>query len=268
MPAGRWGAPRADKSEGTVEAVMTREQPRRAGTWGERAPAADAAPRHRKTAILVGVLFIVGDIAGVLSYVVTQGLLDGPDALTKIAANQSRLALGALLVLVMGLALAMIPVVMYPIFKRYNEVLALGTVVFRGALETVAYMACAGTWLVLLELSREPAAVASAAAPHVQTLTGLLVATQGSVATWLTSIVFSLGALMFYYLFYQSRLIPRWLSVWGLVGATLYLAAPLLDMFGHGLGLLMAPLAVAEIVLAVWLIVKGLGAPARNGKSA
>jgi hypothetical protein len=207
------------------------------------------------------VLFIIGDIAGVLSFVVTRGLLDGPDALTRIAANQGRLALGALLVLVMGFALAMIPVVMYPIFKRYNEVLAVGTVVFRGALETVAYMASAGTWLVLLELSREPAAVASAGAPHVQTLTGLLVATPGSVVTWLTAIVFSLGALMFYYLFYRSRLVPRWLSVWGLVGAALYLAAPLVDMFGHGFEVLMAPLAVAEIVLAVWLIVKGLAAP-------
>jgi hypothetical protein len=268
VPAGRWGALRADNSEGTVEAVIPREEPRRARTRRDQASAIDAAPWHRRTAIGVGVLFIVGDIAGVLSYVVTHGLLDGRDALTTIAANQSRLALGALLVLVMGLALAMIPVVMYPIFKRYNEVLALGTVVFRGALETVAYVSCAGTWLVLLELSREPAAVASAGAPHVQTLTGLLVATQGSVATWLISIVFSLGALMFYYLFYQSRLIPRWLSIWGLVGATLYLAAPLLDMFGHGLGLLMAPLAVAEIVLSVWLIAKGLNAPAPNRKSA
>ena len=243
-----------------MEAVITREGPR-ARTRGERAPAADTAQRRRRAAITVGTLFIIGDIAGVLSVVVTRGLLDGPDALTKIAANQSHLALGALFVLIMGLALAMIPVVMYPIFKKYNEVLALGTVVFRGALETVAYMGSAGIWLLLLELSREHAAVASAGAPHVQTLTGLLVATQGSVATWLTSIAFSLGSLMFYYLFYRSRLVPRWLSVWGLVGAALYLAVPLLDMFGHGFGVLMAPLAVAEIVLAVWLIVKGLASP-------
>ena len=48
----------------------------------------------------------------------------------------------------------------------------------------------------------------------------------------------------------------------GLAGAGLYLASPLLDMFGHGFGVLMAPLAVAEIVLAVWLIVKGLDSPA------
>jgi len=217
---------------------------------------------NRKTAIIVGVLFIVGDIAGVLSVLVTNGLLKGPDALTKIAASQNQLVLGALLVLVMGFALAMVPVVMFPVFKKYNEVLALGCVVFRGALETVAYMASAGTWLLLVELSREHAEAASPGAPHFQTLSALLA---GSTTGYLVSIAFSLGSLMFYYLFYQSRLIPRWLSIWGLVGAALYLAAPLLEMFGHGFGILMAPLAVAEIVLAVWLIAKGLNSPAPKG---
>ena len=220
---------------------------------------------NRKTAIIVGVLFIIGDIAGALSYVVTGGLLDGPDALTKIAASQNQVVLGALLVLVMGFALAMIPVVMFPVFKKYNEVLALGCVVFRGALETVGYMASAATWLLLVELSREHAEAASAGAPHFETLSALLA---GSTAGNLVTIAFSLGSLMFYYLFYQSRLIPRWLSVWGLAGAVLYLATPLLDMFGHGFGILQAPLAVAEIVLAVWLIAKGLNSPAPQGTPA
>jgi len=220
---------------------------------------------NRKTAIIVGLLFIIGDIAGALSYVVTGGLLDGPDALTKIAASQNQVVLGALLVLVMGFALAMIPVVMFPVFKKYNEVLALGCVVFRGALETVGYMASAATWLLLVELSREHAEAASAGAPHFETLSALLA---GSTAGNLVTIAFSLGSLMFYYLFYQSRLIPRWLSVWGLAGAVLYLAAPLLDMFGHGFGILQAPLAVAEIVLAVWLIAKGLNSPAPQGTPA
>ncbi len=243
--------------------VNTGEEPRRLRrTSGEHAPAAGADLRHRKTAILVGVLFIIGDIAGVLSLVVTRGLLEGPDALAQIAASQNQLVLGALLVLVMGLALAMVPVVMFPVFKKYNEVLALGSVVFRGALETVGYMATAGTWLLLLELSREHAEAASPGAPHFQTLSALLLTTQSSITAHFTSIVFSLGALMFYYLFYQSRLIPRWLSIWGLAGAVCYLAAPLLDMFGHGFGVLMAPLAAAEIVLAVWLIAKGLSSPA------
>jgi hypothetical protein len=220
---------------------------------------------NRKTAVIVGVLFIIGDIAGVLSYVVTGGLLDGPDALTKIAASQNQVVLGALLVLVMGFALAMIPVVMFPVFKKYNEVLALGCVVFRGALETVGYMASAGTWLLLVELSREHAEAATPGAPHFQTLSALLA---GSTAGNLVTITFSLGSLLFYYLFYQSRLIPRWLSVWGLAGAVLYLATPLLDVFGHGFGILQAPLAVAEIVLAVWLIARGLNSPAPQGTPA
>jgi hypothetical protein len=250
-----------------MEAVVTRERPRLSRTPDANAPATGAAQRYRKTAIIVGLLFIIGDIAGVLSYVVTGGLLDGPNALAKIAASQDQLVAGALLVLVMGLALAMIPIVMFPVFKKYSEVLAIGCVVFRGALETVAYMASAGTWLLLVELSREYAA-ASAGAPHFQTLGELLVATPGSTAAWFTSIVFSLGSLMFYYLFYRSRLIPRWLSVWGLAGAVLYLASPLLDMFGHGFGLLMAPLAVAEIVLAIWLIVRGFSSPEPSGTPA
>ena len=248
-----------------MDQVITREKPRRSTTSGEHSPVVDAAPWHRKTAIIVGVLFIIGDIAGVLSLLVARGLLEGPDALTKIAANQNQLVLGALLVLVMGFALAMVPVVMFPVFKKYNEVLALGCVVFRGALETVGYMATAGTWLLLLELSREHAEAASPGAPHFQTLSALLVATQSSITAHFTSIAFSLGALMFYYLFYQSRLIPRWLSVWGLAGAVLYVAAPLLDMLGHGFGILQVPLAVAEIVLAVWLIARGLNSPAPQG---
>jgi Domain of unknown function (DUF4386) len=224
--------------------------------------------KPRRTAIIVGVLFIIGDIAGVLSLLVTRGLLEGPDALAKIAASQSQLVLGALLVLIMGFALAMVPVVMFPVFKKYNEVLALGSVVFRGALETVAYMATAGTWLLLLELSREHAEAASPGAPHFQTLSALLVATQSSITAHFTSIAFCLGSLMFYYLFYQSRLIPRWLSIWGLAGAVLYLATPLLDMFGHGFGVLMAPLAVAEIVLAVWLIARGFDSTASQAPPA
>ena len=60
-----------------------------------------------------------------------------------------------------------------------------------------------------------------------------------------------------YVLLYQSRLVPRWLSVWGLVGAALYIVPSLGSMFGLSLGILMAPTAVQEMVMAVWLIAKG-----------
>src|SRR5213592_175008 len=185
----------------------------------------------RKTATLVGVLFIVADIAGVLSLVLTGRILDDPGALAKIATSHDRLVAAALLVVVLGLALAMIPILMYPIFRRYDEALALASVVFRGAIETVAYIVSAIVLLTIAELGQGYAR-GSVSGPAPQTLVVLLRSVQGSIAADIIAIVFSVGAAIFYYLFFRSRLIPRWLSIWGLVGAGLYLAAPLLDLFG------------------------------------
>ena len=211
---------------------------------------------NRKTATIVGVLFIIGTVAGVLSVVFAGSILSDPNYLIKVSANENQIIIGTLLVLLMGLALAMVPVMMFPIFKKYNEALALGSVVFRGALEAVICIAMVISWLLLLTVSQEYVKAGAPDASHFQTLGTLLLQASDQINHILV-IVFSLGALMIYYLFYQSKLIPRWLSVWGLIGAILYLASGLFVMFSVDFGILMAPLALQEMVLAVWLIVKG-----------
>ena len=90
----------------------------------------------RKAAVWIGVLYIIGTVALVLSLVVTDGVLAGSAYLAQVAAQPNQLAIGALLVLLAGFALAMVPVVFWPVGKRYNATLAMGYVVFRGALET------------------------------------------------------------------------------------------------------------------------------------
>jgi hypothetical protein len=213
-----------------------------------------------KIARIVGILFIIGTLAGILSAVITAPILDGPDYLIKVAANESQLVMGTLLILIMGFALAMLPIMLFPIFKKYNEPLALGAVIFRGALEAVAYIAIVISMLLLLTVSQEYVNAGAPDASYFQTL-GTLFLEAGVWFESMLAIVFSLGALMIYYLFYQSKLIPRWLSVWGFVGALIYLAEPLLAMFGSEFELLFAPLALQEMVLAVWLIVKGFNLP-------
>ena len=86
---------------------------------------------------------------------------------------------------------------------------------------------------------------------------------KSNIISSFTTIVFILGALMFYFLLYRSKLVPRWISVWGLVAAIPYAAAGVFGIFGtidstSTVGsVLQLPLAVQEMVLAVWLIVKG-----------
>ena len=110
----------------------------------------------RKAAVWIGVLYIIGTVGLVLSVVVTNAVLSGPAYLAQVAAQPNQVAIGALLVLVAGFALAMVPVVFWPIGKRYNETLAMGYVVFRGAIETVIYIVAALGWLLLIALSTEP----------------------------------------------------------------------------------------------------------------
>ena len=220
---------------------------------------------YRKTAIVVGVLFIVGTVAGISSGIVAGPVLGDSDYLAAVVANESSIVLGALLVLVMGFPLAMIPVMMFPIFRKYNEPLALGAVVFRGVLEAVTYMVIAICWLMFIPVGQAFLNAGAADAATFQAMGNFI----KQAVYWtehLLALVFTIGALMLYWLFYKTKLIPSWLALWGFIGAILYFAAPVLNLFdpqhpalslGVKWGNLMAPLAIQEMVFALWMIIKG-----------
>src|SRR4030065_2337876 len=221
---------------------------------------------YRKTAIIVGVLYIIGTVAGILCKVFTGSIQNDLNLLSKVTANENQIILAALFLLIMGLALAWVPVMMFPILKREDEALALGYVVYRGALETVTTIAMVISWLFLTILSQAHIAGAPDAS-YFQTLGILLLKVNGSIGT-ISQIVFPLGALIFYCLFYQSKLIPRWISGWGLIAAILWIAVTILDLFGiisawSTIQVVLAlPIGLQEMVMAVWVIVKGFNSSA------
>jgi len=220
----------------------------------------------RRIAVVAGVLYLVGDVAGVLSMIVMQGRLNGVGYLERMASNASPIMVGALLMLVMGLALAMVPVAVFPVLRRHSETLAIGHVVFRGALETVLYIATAMSWLLLVVVARQYVEAGAASAAQLSSL-GTTLAKAGDPIIAVRDIVFSLGALMFYYRLYQARLIPRWISGWGLAEAALYLTAGLIAVFSTERVILLMLLALQEVVMAVWLIAKGFNPSASASDS-
>jgi hypothetical protein len=226
---------------------------------------------YRTNAIIAGVLYIIGTVAGILSLVLTQPLRDAQDLLAGAAANANQVTVAALCVLLMALSLAMVPVVLYPVLKRHSPVLALGYVVFRGALETVTTIVTPIAWLLLVVLSRLVVQGQGAAGPGLHTTAALLL-DRGAVGS-IAGIVFCLGAAMFYTVLFRSRLVPRWLSVWGLVALLPYLAAhsmalfATLDVMSATATFMFLPLAVQEMVLAVWLIAKGFNPSVSTSKS-
>ena len=219
----------------------------------------------RKSAIIVGVLFIVATVASLLSTGFTDSILDTPDYLIKISANQNRVIIGVLFQFIAAATSAGIAISLYPILRKYNESLALGSVGFR-LIEGVFYIVAALGLQSLLSLSQEYVKAGAPATSHFQILGTLMIAVRKWANFVFGVISFCLGALMYYYVFYRSKLIPRWLSGWGIIGVALLLSMALLIMFGKepsGILMLLAlPIALQEIVLAIWLIAKGFNSPA------
>ena len=212
---------------------------------------------NRKTAIIVGVLFITATGASSLGFVILDPILNAPDILVNASANITRVIIGVLLLLINCAAVVVIPVMLFPILKKHNEVLAVGYLGSR-IIESVILIVGLISLLSLLTLSQESVQAAAPDSSYFQTLGTLLLAVYDWTLLLGIMIVFSLTALSLNYLLYQSELVPRWLSGWGLIGAILLLVAGLLEIFGFNpTEILSLPIALQEMVFAVWLIIKG-----------
>ena len=233
---------------------------------------------YRMNAVMAGALYFLGTVFGVLSGVIGGEVLSsfsfgkplaGVDMLGLVAANSSRITGGVFLILMMGISLVAMTVLLYPIFRKDSEELAMGMVLFRGALEGTWYFVTALGFLALVALGNEYVATGADSAA-LQSMGNVLYQFQASLAP-VGPIFFLIGATCLYLSFYRTRLIPRWLSVWGFIAVVFYMASTLLKFFhmdpgiGFYLEMVMAP---QELVMAVWLIVKGFNPSAIAALSA
>ena len=205
---------------------------------------------------MAGALYILGTVAGVLSVVAVGGFPD-EDFLARMAADPSRLTLGAFFILIMGFSLAAMTLFLYPLFRKDSEPLAMGMVLFRGAFEGTWYILSALIWVTLGALIKEIAS-AGADSAALQAIGNVALQAEdklGDIGTF----AFIIGAACLYTSFYRTRLIPRWLSVWGLIGTVPFVVYYLLHFFDIDPGLmpLVLPLAVQEMVMGLWLIIAG-----------
>ena len=210
------------------------------------------------TARIVGILYIIGTVAGVLS-VRFLNVRNEPEYLSRIAEDTNALVAGAILTLVMGIALALIPVFIFRILKTFSVAAGVGYVVFRGALETCTYIISAVCYLALSALGAAYASGAQDAANLLSAGATLNAIADSSV----TVFFFTAGALIFYTALYKYKLVPRWISGIGIIAVLLHFASGIMTIsglqenFDTGSLIMNMPIAAQEMILALWLIVKG-----------
>ncbi len=216
----------------------------------------------KTSARIVGVLFIIATAAPILTApfigFLGGGVLGEPvaDYLVRVSANELQVFIGLLIELIWVLAVVGIPVVLFPILKKHHRALALGFYSLR-FIEAISTIVGSIILLTLLALSQEFVNAGAPGASYYQTLGSLVLAARDGAFMIGSGLVWSLSALALNYVLYRSKLVPRWISVWGFVGGTLSFATYLLQFFGISLDILFLPIAVQEMVFAAWLIVKG-----------
>jgi hypothetical protein len=224
-----------------------------------------SAASDRTTARLVGGFYVLATAAGIASTVVGQPVPAAADLVAVAHPDDGRLVTGALLEMLMGVAVAAVALSIHPVLRRFHERLAHTYVVAR-TVEGAAFVLGAVGLLTAIELSRT---AAGGADTGVTGPLGSYLRTQRELTGQVMGVgAFTVSAFVLYAVLYRTRLVPRWLSVWGLVSAVPFAVPVLTTAYGIDLTpatevLLNAPLGLQEMVLAGWLIVRGFDATAR-----
>lgn len=211
---------------------------------------------YRRTATLVGLGYLFSNITFILGAIVmVESVLGSPDYLNMISASRAQVVLGVLLSFANGLAYVGIATLLFPILRPRFESLALAYVGFR-VVEFFTQILADISPLALLTLAGDTNQTGTAQGLGALLLAGRFWAFQ------MLNLIFSFSALLLYFMLFRSRLIPSFISIWGLIAAALVLSNTVLGWFNPDLGGTLGmvtglPMLLNEVFLGIWLIVRG-----------
>ena len=216
----------------------------------------------RKNARFAGILLLMGWSGAFIFPFIS--VLNGVDFPMNIAGSGNTLVWGALIHMFMVFSCSGIAVFLYPVLKKQSPALALWSVLLR-AVEAVFGLAAATMLLLLVQLGPQFAQAGPEALAALKSLGILLRNAYSMLGDAPASLAFCLGAFIYNYLFFRARLIPRWISAWGFIGASVSIASGVLVILGVSsptVGFIVDLSAgVQELALALYLIIKGFREP-------
>lgn len=218
--------------------------------------------QDRGYAISAGIFFIIATFLLFVGEAFYKPVLEAADVLDRAAAERGTIVTGVLIETVCVFAIPMVAVSFYPVLKRFGTGMALAYVVFR-TLEAAFFGVKEMIKLSMIDIS-QIYLQADAAGQYAVTAIGAFVGAQmafSSVAGVVYLIAFILGTLVINWQMYVTRLVPRWIALFGLLSIAVFVVATLLNALNttppDWAFYLLLPIAVQEMVFAVWLIVRG-----------
>jgi hypothetical protein len=214
---------------------------------------------HQKVSRILGLAFLLQVITSYSSGIVFRPLWFVADdigaTMLKIAENPNLLRTHILVDTLTALGVVFLGAMLFITLRKQNEKIALtalGFYILEGALLAGSRIGS----FSLLKLSQE---YALTGATELLTFGNLSLEAADFVGDTLHVLAFCLGAILFYILLYQSKVVPKWLSLWGLITVIPVLAGTLTAIFDvHLPFIFFLPYFPFELVIAIWILVKGI----------
>ncbi len=214
----------------------------------------------KQTSRFAGVLIILGIIIGVLSIVPS---VEGDNYLETVFPNKSQVLLSAIFQFLLVPIYVGFSLLLYPILKQYNNSLSIGFIGFRLIAATFQLI---GMILlpVFVLLSQKYLSQSNADLAFYETIGEILKLVRDLTNHFGVILATGLGNLLLYYILIKNKLIPTWLSIWGILGNVLIMVAgflltlELINVVSIEYGIMTIPIVLQEVVFAIWLILKGL----------
>jgi hypothetical protein len=216
----------------------------------------------RRTAVIVGVLFLAGYVGVFAGGAIYGPVLNSPDYLSNAYPNRIRVIIGMLIeVLLNDIPVVGIGVMLFPVLKKHGEGMALWYAGNR-IIEAVTILVSAISALTVITISREYIAAGAMDTSHFQAAGALALAGRYWAFDVIHTALFIVGSLILFSILYKSRLVPRFISIWGLISTASLTAANVLGSADPTQGfqiasVLLFPIMTSEALLAIWLIAKG-----------
>jgi len=213
-----------------------------------------------KTSRILGIAFLLQFVTSLGSaMLLRQAWLVAGDmsaSMIKLANNAALLRANVIVDMLTALGIIFLGCMLFITLGKQNEkmaLVALGFYILEAALLATSQLAA----FSFLRLSQEYAAAGQPT--YLQTLGSLTFESMNFVGSDLHMLAFSLGGVLFYYLLDRSRLVPRVLSLWGLIAVLPFLIGIPLTIMGHTVSLAFyLPYIPFELVIGIWILIKGI----------
>ena len=224
----------------------------------------------KRTIRLLGAAFLIVFVASMLSGALLTSAIgsgDISDYLVNISDNLTLMRISILVELVTSIGIVALAALLYIVFNKQHKIIASVALGWWLAEAITLAVSKIGAF-ALIPLSQEYVDAGAPGSSYFQTLGDFLYYGVDRQGWAIHMLFFCLGGILWYYLFYRTRVVPRVLSAWGLAGVSLVTINVLLVLYDRDLELVMimlAPYLVFEALIGPWLMVKGIREGSETG---